>query len=683
MVRRLSSCREWLGAKTSLLVVFLLVVAAAGGAWAVLHSGSARGAVQITLPNPPTDLLALGQGTGQTPATVPVQHNAEPPLTATPPAVCGPGSNPLTGVPDGRVPASALSAPAAAKGYTCNLSVVSHQGHSGGFKVLRYIDTHGHECAFYDTALLFPTNAVQLGGTSLGVAVLDMSDPAHPVQTDTLTEPPMMSPHESLSINTRRGLLAAVLGNPATAPGLVSIYDASADCRHPVLDSTALVARFGHEGNFSADGNTFYAAGTSVQSITAIDVTDPKHPHPIWQGSEYSHGLTLSDDGNRAYVADPINGQLLILDTSQIQARKPNPQVSEISRLAWNSSTIPQNAIPMTIHGHPYLLEFDEYAFRFSSPAPPDTVGAARIIDISDERHPFVVSNLRLQVDQPAEHHAASGDPGTLDPAQSYAAHYCNIPREVDPEIVACSFITSGLRVFNISDPLHPREVGYFVAPPQAQPENGYNGSNFAMSKPAFAPERREVWYTDGGSGFYDLHLDASAWPDATSVSTPSCAAPTGRLGGSQLGPIALRQKRTAARTALSQFSTRRRLNMDFFCLAGGGIRAGYPSAKLLRSLPRAQRRRFRGRVVLALTSDHFYALRGVEPATRLSTARRTLHLLWHFTIGRNRWYVVRGTGGAHGILKVRHGVVEEIGIAPSRLTRTRRQSRRFMASFD
>jgi hypothetical protein len=679
MVRRVTTCRRRLGGKAPLVVLFVVVLVVAGVAWSALRSESAKG----QLPPPPTDLLALGQGPGQTPAPVPVQHNQEPPLTATPPPTCRPGSNPLKGVPDGRVPASALSAPAAAHGYTCNLSVLSHQGRSGGFKVLRYIDHHGHECAFYDTALLFPTNAVQLGGPSLGVAVLDMSNPAHPVQTATLTQLPMMSPHESLSLNPRRGLLAAVLGNPDTQPGLVSIYDASADCRHPVLDSTALVARFGHEGNFSADGNTFYAAGTAVKSLTAIDVTDPKHPHPIWQGSEYSHGLTLSDDGNRAYIADPINSQLLILDTSQIQARKPNPQAREISRLTWNSATIPQNAIPMTIHGHPYLLEFDEYAFRFSSPAPPDTVGAARIIDISDERHPFVVSNLRLQVDQPAEHHAAAGDPGTLDPAQSYAAHYCNIPREVDPEIVACSFITSGLRVFNISDPLHPREVAYFVAPPQKQPENGYNGSNFAMSKPAFAPERREVWYSDGSSGFYDLRLDRSAWPDPTGVSTPLCAAPTGRLRGSHLGPIALRQKRSRARAALTQFSTRHRRNMDFFCLAGGGIRAGYPSAKLLRALRPRERRQFRGRVVLALTSDRYYALQGVRRGAKLSTMQRRLRVQSHFTIGRNTWYVVRGGRGAVGILKVRHRRVEEIGIAPDTLTRGRARARRFMASFD
>ena len=607
-------------------------------------AGLARG----DLPNPLNDLLALGQGGGQTPAQAPVQHNPEPPSVAVPRAVCGPGSHPLDGV-QGRVPATALQSPAGANGYWCNLSLVAHQGKSGGFKVLRYIDTHGHECAFYDTALLYPLNAVQLASSGDGVAVIDMSDPAHPVQTDMLTQLPMLSPHESLSLNPRRGLLAAVLGNPSTYPGLVSIYDASQDCRHPVLDSTSLVARFGHEGNFSPDGKTFYAAGTAVQAITAIDVTDPKQPHAIWQGNEYSHGLTLSDDGNRAYVADPNNGQLLILDTSQIQARKPNPQVSEISRLTWNTASIPQNAIPMTIHGHPYILEFDEYAFRFNGTAPPGTVGAARIIDIADEHHPRVVSNIRLAVNQPAEHQAASGDPGASSPVQGYAAHYCNIPREVDPGIVACSFIASGLRVFDIHDPLHPKEIAYYIAPPTHKFENVLDGSNFAMSKPAFAPARREVWYTDGTSGFYVLRLSPSVWPDAPGappvgappVKPPSVKPPAkplscpaaGRLAGSRLGPVSLGEKRTQVPRAA--------------CLRSAGIRLGFAS----------------GRVVAAVTGNRRYALRGVRAGMRLRTARRQVRLRRSYQVGGASWYVV-GSGSTRGVVKVVRGVVTEVGIA-------------------
>jgi hypothetical protein len=475
---------------------------------------------------PLNDLFAIGQGGGDTPDAVQVVKRAEPPFAATPLVACGPGSHPQPGI-DGRVPAGS-----ATNGLSCNVSLVGHQGTEGGFKVFRYFDTHGHECAFYDTTLLFPTNAFNPGGGSAGVAVLDMSDPSHPVQTATLTELAMLTPHESLNLNAKRGLLAAVAGNPATAPGFFAVYDVHDDCRHPVLDASGPWARWGHESGFSADGKTFYATSTALQAITAIDLTDPKHPQDVWQGNVKSHGMSLSDDGNRAYIADP-GGQLLILDTSQIQARKPQPHAREISRLTWTAASIPQNAIPFNENGHPYLLETDEYNQRTTNPSgDADMVGAARIIDISDETKPAVAANLRLAVNQPAAHKAASADPGATSPVQGYAAHYCNVPYEDNPKIVACAFIASGLRVFDISDIEHPKEIGYYVVPSHKSFQNGEDGSDFVMSKPAFAPERHEIWFSDGGTGFYVVRVDPSVWPgDGSTSSAGTVGGPVARCG--------------------------------------------------------------------------------------------------------------------------------------------------------
>jgi hypothetical protein len=205
------------------------------------------------LPGPLNDLLSLGQGSGDKPDRVPIQRNSEPPFVATPQVRCGPGSNPEPGI-QGRVPAGANE-----KALKCNIKLIGHQGRSGGFKVLRYRDRRGHDCAFYDTALLFPINAFKLNADSLGVAVLDMSDPRKPKQTATLSSPAMNTPHESLNLNTRRGLVAAVNGNPTTEPGLVSIYDAHSDCRHPVLKADIqLPGSQGHMGNFAPDGRTYY-----------------------------------------------------------------------------------------------------------------------------------------------------------------------------------------------------------------------------------------------------------------------------------------------------------------------------------------------------------------------------------------------------------------------------------------
>jgi hypothetical protein len=49
-------------------------------------------------------------------------------------------------------------------------------------------------------------------------------------------------------------------------------------------------------------------------------VTDPTHPHTIGEWNEFAHGLNVSSDGNRLYDGDPINGNLVIFDSSDIQA---------------------------------------------------------------------------------------------------------------------------------------------------------------------------------------------------------------------------------------------------------------------------------------------------------------------------------------------------------------------------
>jgi hypothetical protein len=497
---------EWAGAvrrrrrgPTALLIA--LVVALALAQPAAAFEGP-------TLPtNDLQELVAL-TGLG-TPAPVPTQLNSEPVLAPVPPAKCSAKSHPLVGE-QGRVPASAIESPQAANGWTCNTALVGHFGTPGGFRVWRYVDPSGHVCAYYDTDLFSPLNTVsEAAGPSAGVVVLDMSDPAHPVQTATLTEPAMLAPHESLNLNSRRGLLAAEMGSGTTLPGLASIYDVSGDCRHPVLASTFLAAPFGHESGFSPDGNTFWVAGG--RGIAAVDVSDPTKPQTLWMADEFAHGLNVSADGNTLYDSDPIDGHLTILDVSQIQARNPSPVVHEVSRLTWSTVAVPQNTDPIQIEGKPYLLEFDEFAFRFNPPTVADRVGGARIIDISDPAHPRVVSNLRVAVNMQAAHEAADGDPSPLpSPALDYASHYCAVPREVNPEIAACSFINSGLRVFNIKRPAHPREIAYYISPPAASPIT--QPSDFAMSQPAFDPTRRQIWYSDGTSGFYVLQLNKALW---------------------------------------------------------------------------------------------------------------------------------------------------------------------------
>jgi hypothetical protein len=126
------------------------------------------------------------------------------------------------------------------------------------------------------------------------------------------------------------------------------------------------------------------------------------------------------------------------------------------------------------------------------------------------------------------------------------------------------------------------------------------------------------------------------------------------------------------------------KFGFDDFCLRGGwGIRVGYPSSKLLRTLARRTRASVSGRAVEILTANPFYSLGGVRPGMRVSAAAKRLHISVRrfFAVGANRWYVVPGKA-SEGVLKVRHGVIQEIGIADRRLLTSRRAELRFFTSF-
>lgn len=441
-------------------------------------------------------VLVLVVGAGQAEST---GAAAPPSMAAVTKATCGPGSQPET-AHQGRAPSADFASGRAARGYRCNARQVSHYGQTAGLKVFRYEDSSGHACAFYDTTTMFPTNApATWDKQGLGVVVLDVTDPARPIKVANLTTPAMLSPHESLQLNVRRGLLVAVAGNAVTAPGVVDVYDVRHDCRAPRLLSSTPFGLLGHESALSPDGRTFYASSTLAQTVVAIGLDNPSEPELLWAKPAVYHGMSVSDDGRRLYAANiqeppGFEGGLQILDVSEIQARVLNPSVPVVSTLTWPIHSQPQIPIPITIDKRKYVIEVDEFA------RPNGDVGAARIISIDDERKPYVVSNIRLEVNQPAGQAAGKADPGASDSTLGgYTAHYCTVPRRQNPGLVACSFIASGLRIFDIRNPQRPREVAYFNKP-------GAGGSN-VLAAPAWDVKRGQVWFSDTRSGLYVVQL--------------------------------------------------------------------------------------------------------------------------------------------------------------------------------
>ena len=455
------------------------------------------------------------------------------------PERCAPGDRPETGI-QGEVPVADRKSGRSKDGYNCNLTLVGHYGRSEGFEGAAYQAAYYGDCGYYETAVGTQTRR--------GVQVVDASDRTDPKVTQNLTTPAMLSPWESLKVHPGRKLLAGVMLHTNaqtvftgfTQAGWIDIYDVSQDCAHPKLVSSRPFAGGSHEGNWSQDGNTYWAASLFPGVLTAIDVKDPANPVTV--GSFFAnsiiHGLGASPDGNRLYVAyinddayftavvNPRaealeeaygteskrdgNG-LAIWDVSEFQARKPNPQAKLVSTLYWKDGQVGQHAIPVTRDGAPYIIFVDEYG-----------QGGPRIIDISDERHPVIVSKLKTEIQMPdnfgkfregRDYERIGGvtpGPTASSPPFGYNTHYCSVDRQEEPTILACSNFMSGVRIFDIRNFSAPREIAYYNPGGDGKAMPGsYGGhtSAYTTAAPRIIPETGEIWFTDMDGGFFVTKL--------------------------------------------------------------------------------------------------------------------------------------------------------------------------------
>ncbi|WP_374101178.1 LVIVD repeat-containing protein [Antrihabitans sp. YC2-6] len=386
---------------------------------------------------------------------------------AVPRAECGPGSLPETGL-QGDVPAEDRNNLRSTQGYRCNMSLLGGlQDRGGGILSVTY-----DHCSY--TSTFFPGNLL---GPSPGVQVLYVSDPSRPVMTTSLNEPAMLAgTWESLKVNKKRALLAATAVPVSTGTGYFSIYDIS-DCAHPRLlnrgagtDLTMPLWFLSHEGGFSPDGNTYWTSGTSPGFVSAIDVTDPANPRIIWQGLHglSGHGFGISPDGNRMYLSNMAG--MTILDISAVQRRDPYPAVPQIATYFWTDGHFNQHSIPVTYDRRPYLFTLDEAGS-----------GGVKVFDISDEANAQVVQKIKLEInlDDNMDQNVRSASGGSV---FAYDPHYCAVDRPANPTALACSWISSGIRVFDVRNVNDIREIAYYNPPAQTHKNLLLTNSAHALS---------------------------------------------------------------------------------------------------------------------------------------------------------------------------------------------------------
>ena len=486
------------------------------------------------------------------------QDNSGPFPGSVPKATCGTGDHTESGFQGQTTTQERLSGDSETA-YNCNLELVGRYRGEGAFS--QDGPAYAGDCAYYGTDR---DSSLQ---QHHGVTVIDASDPTNPVVTAYLDDTAAaLVPHETVQTNDRSHLLVAA---QADGPDF-AVYDISADCRHPVLlADIQLPGSHGHMGAFAPDGRTYWLTQSFRDPggfVYSVDLTDPSHPVmlPPWQflGDGRPHGLELNPqgfepgvpEGTRLYAGQPGEfgnpigcdvgpDGLVIEDVSDYQFRRPDPQIRIISKLFWTDQGEAEAMIPVKIKGHPYIISTDEAggAGSFDGWAAACTRGQSafgypQIIDVGDETNPTIIAKLRLEVSDPANCSLLLSEtppdppgfaPGTNLPTISGTTNYseetCVADNPKNAKMLACSFQAAGLRVFDIRDPNHAKEIAYWkpgAVRTEVRPSSGswgpptvYPGLDRTVDKTAHWARwfRRkgqlELWTVSDGNGFQILRF--------------------------------------------------------------------------------------------------------------------------------------------------------------------------------
>jgi len=399
----------------------------------------------------------------------PLARAAEPPGANQSPALCGAADQPETGIQGDVAPA---------EGVNCGLTLLSSVPGGGS------VQGSGH-CAYIRPSGLLPY-------TGSVIKAYSLADPRNPVQTD---EEPAVGGSESMRAQTVDGRAILVSGR--------GVYDVS-DCEDlakkgeipwPSLSGQAgvyVTATTSHEIAISHDARRVYAG----LGFGLADLTDLDHPE-TWTVSnltcqmnavsgypgavpplcdiaaegdyprQYAHSSDDNLEGTRWYGAnqngDSING---IPVTNQEPATARIVDISDPAKLAIldTLSEFPGHSMNWwrTADGREFIIGANE---SVSGPADscqdyprPTSLGNsldAYIVEVTGDRF-GTPSPLTLAINKP-ENCAAAQASGTNPTITEYSLYNRN-----GAAFLMMEFGSGGLRIFDLRDAEHPKEVAYF-----------------------------------------------------------------------------------------------------------------------------------------------------------------------------------------------------------------------------
>jgi hypothetical protein len=330
--------------------------------------------------------------------------------------------------------------------------------------------------------------------SGIGVKIVDVSDPAHPAQVATAAAYPGTSAEDMqvLSVDTPQftGDLLGVGIQQCGDEGFggLDLWDVTdpTDPRHLGfyenfgVHELSLTAR--PDGVFAllaspfSEGFTFFFGTETIGDFQLVDITDPSNPvltddwgalkdggfpagapfipppydcaDPLCRGdfpAIFAHSTKPSSDGMTAYVA--------FWDLGAVALDISDPfDVTYIGRTVYPLTTDGDTHSAVPSEDDSVLATTDEDFSPVDLPTkvPGDTWGFARLWDISDPSNPVHLSDVTTP-------HSLTNKTNAI-----YSAHN----PEIHGDKLYVSWYSDGLRIFDISNPTAPQEIGFYREKP-------------------------------------------------------------------------------------------------------------------------------------------------------------------------------------------------------------------------
>jgi hypothetical protein len=114
----------------------------------------------------------------------------------------------------------------------------------------------------------------------------------------------------------------------------------------------------------------------------------------------------------------------------------------------------------------------------------------------------------------------------------TYGTHYCSVDNKHHAATLVCGMFNSGIRVFDIRDPLRPKEIAYYnpAGTTTASPGSNHHaiGANWRPGGPDWCSAQAHLdaktgtlWTTCQDNGVLTLKFRKGVWPFPQSSTPP------------------------------------------------------------------------------------------------------------------------------------------------------------------